>query len=275
MSQHFRTCWNLTWRNRAWQSRARISRWRLWSAGARDVKNYGRTFAARRRTGTVLGDQSQAEQQGVGDGQYFAVRPMLGGHGLNALGDRLFWGKVRGPFVLALHAPQVVRIAAAGLAPASVLVALDCILYLKQLGIVGMNGHSLSNPSQGREQIAGGLQLACLRNPVLHRAGFFLANDEAEDRFGRWMRGVQGERLVGQRLRFQPIAFDQGLRVLDEGIGENGAGKGIVFIELVGLAQQLNRFGGLLLREQFLAFGDLAVRVGLELVAIVGVIFQL
>jgi hypothetical protein len=102
---------------------------------------------------------------------------MLGGHGLNALGDRLFCGNVRGPFDFALHAPQVVQIAAAGLAPASVLVALDCILNLKQLGIVGMNRHALSNPSQGCEQIAGGLQLACLRNPVLHRACFFLAND--------------------------------------------------------------------------------------------------
>ena len=34
---------------------------------------------------------------------------------------------------------------------ASILVALDFILDLKQLGIVGMNGHSLFNPSQGRE----------------------------------------------------------------------------------------------------------------------------
>jgi hypothetical protein len=87
---------------------------------------------------------------------------MLGGYGLYALGDRLFCGNICGPFYFALHAPQVVQIAAAGLAPASFLVALDCILYLKQLGIVGMNGQSLSDPSQGCEQIAGGLQLAGL-----------------------------------------------------------------------------------------------------------------
>jgi len=68
--------------------------------------------------------------------------------------------------------------------------------------------------------------------------------------------------------------FDQGLRVLDQGIGKNGAGKRIVFIDLVSLAQQLNRFGGLLLREQSLAFGDQAVRVGLALDAIVGELLQ-
>jgi hypothetical protein len=76
---------------------------------------------------------------------------MLGSHRLYALGYRLFCGNVRGPFDLALHAPQVVQIAAAGLAPASVLVALDCILDLKQLGIVGMNRQSLRNPSQRPE----------------------------------------------------------------------------------------------------------------------------
>ena len=48
---------------------------------------------------------------------------------------------------------------------------------------------------------------------------------------------VQGERLIGQRLGFQPIGFYNGLRVLDEGIGENGAGERIAFIQFVGLAQ--------------------------------------
>ena len=38
------------------------------------------------------------------------------------------------------------------------------------------------------------------------------------------MRGVHGERLVGQLLGFQPIGFYQGLRVLDQRIGQNGAG---------------------------------------------------
>jgi hypothetical protein len=60
----------------------------------------------------------------------------------------LFCSNVRGPIDFALHAPQVFQVAAAGLPPLSALVALDCILNLKQLGIVGMNGHSLFNPSQ-------------------------------------------------------------------------------------------------------------------------------
>ena len=76
---------------------------------------------------------------------------MLGGHGLYAHGQRLFCGNVGGPIDFALQAPQVFHIAAAGLAPPSALVALDFILNLKQLGIVGMNGQSLCNPSQGCE----------------------------------------------------------------------------------------------------------------------------
>ena len=52
-------CHNLAWRNLA-GSVARSLR----SAGARDVKNYGRAFAARRGAGTLLGDKSQPEEQG-------------------------------------------------------------------------------------------------------------------------------------------------------------------------------------------------------------------
>ena len=85
---------------------------------------------------------------------------------------------------------------------------------------------------------------------------------------------VQGERLIGQRLGFQPIGFYNGTRVLDQGIGQNGAGERIVFIQFIGFAQQLNRFGGLSLREQFLAFGDKTVGFGIALDAIVGELFQ-
>ncbi len=88
------------------------------------------------------------------------------------------------------------------------------------------------------------------------------------------MRRVQGERLIGQRLGFQPIGFYHGMRVLDQGIGQDGAGERIVFIQLVGFAQQLNGFGGLPLREQFLAFGDKAVGFGIALDAILGELFQ-
>ena len=85
---------------------------------------------------------------------------------------------------------------------------------------------------------------------------------------------VQVERLIGQRLGFQPIGFYNGMRVLDQGIGQNGAGERIAFIQLVGFAQQLNGFGGLPLREQFLAFGDKTVGFGIALDAIVGELFQ-
>jgi hypothetical protein len=88
------------------------------------------------------------------------------------------------------------------------------------------------------------------------------------------MRRVQGERLIGQRLSFQPIGFYNGIRVLDQGIGQNGAGERIVLIQFVGFAQQLNTFGGFLLREQFLAFRDQTVGFGIALDAIVGELFQ-
>jgi hypothetical protein len=88
------------------------------------------------------------------------------------------------------------------------------------------------------------------------------------------MRRVQGERLIGQRLSFQPIGFYDGIRVLDQRIGQNGAGERIVLIQLVGFAQQLNTFGGFLLREQFLAFRDKTVGFGMTLDAIVGELFQ-
>ncbi len=87
-----------------------------------------------------------------------------------------------------------------------------------------MNGQSLRNPSQSSKEIAGGLQLARVGHPVVRRACFFFLNDEVEDRLGCGMRGVHGERLVGQLLGFQPIGFYQGLRVLDQRIGQNGAG---------------------------------------------------
>ena len=88
------------------------------------------------------------------------------------------------------------------------------------------------------------------------------------------MRRVQVQRLIGQRLGFQPISFYNRMRVLDQGIGQNGAGERIAFIQLVGFAQQLNGFRGLLLGEQFLAFGDKAVGFGIALDAIMGKLFQ-
>ncbi len=85
---------------------------------------------------------------------------------------------------------------------------------------------------------------------------------------------VQVERLIGQRLGLQPIGLYNGMRLLDQGIGQNGAGERIVFIQLVGFAQQLNSFGGFLVREQFLACGDKTVGFGLALDAIMGEPFQ-
>jgi len=85
---------------------------------------------------------------------------------------------------------------------------------------------------------------------------------------------LQVERLISQRLGFQPIGFYNGTRVLDQGIGQNGAGERIVFIQFIGFAQQLNRFDGLSLREQFLAFGDKTVGFGIALDAIMGELFQ-
>ncbi len=62
--------------------------------------------------------------------------------------------------------------------------------------------------------------------------------------------------------------------MLDQRIGQNGAGKRIVFIPLVRLAQQLHRFAGLPLREQFLALGDKTVSFSLALHAILSQLFQ-
>ena len=113
-----------------------------------------------------------------------------------------------------------------------------------------------------------------LRNPFLDRACFFPVANQAADRFGRGMRRVQVECLLGQRAGFPPIGFYKGLRVLDQGIGQDRAGERIVFVQLVGSAQQLNRFGGLPLREQFLACGDKTVSFGIALDAILGELFQ-
>jgi hypothetical protein len=63
----------------------------------------------------------------------------------------LFCSNVGRPIDFALQTPQILQVAPAGLATPSALVALDCILDLKQLGIVGMNRQSLCNPSQGCE----------------------------------------------------------------------------------------------------------------------------
>jgi hypothetical protein len=52
----------------------------------------------------------------------------------------LFCSNVGGPIDFALQAPQVVQVAATGLSTPCLLVALDFILDLKQLGLVGMNG---------------------------------------------------------------------------------------------------------------------------------------
>ncbi len=88
------------------------------------------------------------------------------------------------------------------------------------------------------------------------------------------MRRVQGERLIGQRLGFQPIGVNYRLSVLDQGIGQNGASESIFFIEFVSLAQELDRFGGLALRKQFLAFGDQAAGLGVALHAILCELLQ-
>src|SRR5262249_36070002 len=150
---------------------------------------------------------------------------MLGSYLLYALDQRLFCSTVRSPGDLVLQTPQLIQIAAARLAPTSLLVTLDCILNLKQLWIVGMDSQSLRNPSQGRKQIAGRVQLCRLRYPVLHRAFFFLVNNKTEDRFGRGMGRVQCERLMGERLGLQPIGFYNGLRMLDQRVGQNRSGE--------------------------------------------------
>ena len=137
-----------------------------------------------------------------------------------------------------------------------------------------MNGHSLCNPRQRREQIAGGLQLARLCNPILRRTVLFLFHNPALDCFGRGMRWIQSERLIGKRLGSQPVGFKNGLRVLHEGIGQNGAGERIALIQFVGFAQQLDGFGRFLLSEKLLAFRDQTVSFGFALDAILSALFQ-
>ena len=90
-------------------------------------------------------------QEAIGDGYDFAICPMICGHRLYAITDCFFFSIIRGPIDFKLHAPQVFQIAAAGLAAPKVLVALDGILSLKQLGIVGINVQSLFDPGQGCE----------------------------------------------------------------------------------------------------------------------------
>ncbi len=119
-----------------------------------------------------------------------------------------------------------------------------------------MNCQSLGDPGQGGEQIAGRLQLARARDPIVDRALRLPVDDQAVNRFSCGMCGIQGERLIRQRLGFQPIGFHNGLCMLDQGIGQNGAGERVFLIQFVGLAQSLERFGGLPLREELLAFRD-------------------
>jgi len=64
------------------------------------------------------------------------------------------------------------------------------------------------------------------------------------------------------------------MRLLDQGIGQDRAGESITFIQFVGFAQQLNRFGGLPLREQVLTFGDQTAGLGMALDAILRELFQ-
>ena len=53
------------------------------------------------------------------------------------------------------------------------------------------------------------------------------------------MRGIQSERLIGQRFSSQPIGFQNGVRMLHESISQNGTGERVVFIQRVGFAQQI------------------------------------
>jgi hypothetical protein len=66
----------------------------------------------------------------------------------------LFCSNVGGPIDFALQSPQVLQVTATSQSPPSILVALDFILDQQQLGIVGMNGQSFCDPSQGCKWIA-------------------------------------------------------------------------------------------------------------------------
>src|SRR5579859_7436015 len=88
------------------------------------------------------------------------------------------------------------------------------------------------------------------------------------------MYGVQGERLIGQRLGFQPVGVDYRLRMFDQRVGQDGAGKSIFFIQFVCLTQKLNRFRGFPLRKQFLALGGRAAGFSMALHAILRQLLQ-
>ena len=128
-----------------------LGAWSFRSAGARDVKNYGRAFTARRRFGTLLRDQPQAEEQGIRDGQDFAIRPMLGSNRLYTCGKGLFGSDVCSPIDFTLQTTQIFHVTAPGLPSPRLQIALNCILDLKKLGITRMNGQSFCNPCQGPE----------------------------------------------------------------------------------------------------------------------------
>lgn len=113
-----------------------------------------------------------------------------------------------------------------------------------------------------------------MRNPFFDRGCHFPVEDQTVDGLGGGMRWVQDECLIGQRLGFPPIGFYNGVSVLDQCIGQNGAGKSVVLIQRLGFAQQLNRRGGFLLGEKFLAFGDQPIRFGFTLEAVLGELFQ-
>jgi hypothetical protein len=76
---------------------------------------------------------------------------VTGGQRLYAIREGPFCSIVRGLVDFTLHASQLFQIAAAGLAASKVLVALDCILNLKQRGIVGIKVQPLFHPGQGCE----------------------------------------------------------------------------------------------------------------------------
>ena len=89
------------------------------------------------------------------------------------------------------------------------------------------------------------------------------------------MPRVQVECIPCQLLGFPPIVFHGGVGLFDQGIGQNGAGYRIVFIQFVGLTQQLDSVGRLLPRAQLLAFGHEAVGFGFALHAVLGKLLEL
>jgi hypothetical protein len=119
------------------------------------------------------------------------------------------------------------------------------------------------------------LQFASLRNTLLHEGFFFLVKDQALDRFGHGVRGIQIERFFGQLFGLAPIGLHDGMSAFHQGVRQDGARHRIVFVQFKSAAQELDCGRRLLLREKVLTFIHQLMSFGFPFQAILREVLKL